>query len=153
MIAPVSETIKDRVAAVMISRNWVVPGLNDKDGTALDVAAGVLGGLASSRFDTALVKKEKLVVSISAYNRSFSQLGMFGIRAIVRQGVDPALVSKRIDEIMADFLKNGPTADEVSRVATTTAANTTEGLESGGGFGGKAVTLAEGALYSNDPGF
>ncbi|RMB54695.1 putative Zn-dependent peptidase [Sphingomonas sp. PP-CE-3A-406] len=151
--APVSETIKDRVAAVMISRNWVVPGLNDKDGTALEVAAGVLGGLASSRFDTALVKKEKLVTRISASNSSFSQLGMFEIEAIVRQGVDPALVSKRIDEILADFLKNGPTADEVSRVATTTAARTMEGLESVGGFGGKAVTLAEGALYSNDPGY
>ncbi len=151
--APVSETIKDRVAAVMISRNWVVPGLNDKDGTALDVAAGVLGGLASSRFDTALVKKEKLVTRISAENSSFSQLGMFEIQAIVREGVDPALVSKRIDEILADFLKNGPTADEVSRVATTTAARRMEGLESVGGFGGKAVALAEGALYSNDPGF
>jgi zinc protease len=151
--APVSETIQDRVAAVMISRNWVVPGMNDKDGTALDVAGGVLGGLASSRLDTALVKKEKLAVSVSAYNSSFSQLGMFTIRAIVRPGVDPALVSKRIDEILADFLKTGPTADEVTRVATTGAAATIAGLESVGGFGGKAVTLAEGALYSNDPGF
>ncbi len=151
--APVSETMQDRVAAVMISRNWVVPGLNDKDGTALDVAAGVLGGLASSRLDTALVKKEKLAVSVSAENSSFSQLGMFGIRAIVRPDVDPAIVSRRIDEILADFLKTGPTADEVTRVATTRAARTIGGLESVGGFGGKAVTLAEGALYSNDPGF
>ncbi|MEG3163896.1 pitrilysin family protein [Sphingomonas sp. PB2P19] len=151
--APVNETMQDRVAAVMISKNWVVPGLNDKDGTALDVAAGVLGGLASSRLDTALVKKEKLAVNVSANNGSFSQLGMFGIRAIVRPGVDPAIVSRRIDEILAEFLKTGPTADEVTRVATTSAAATIAGLESVGGFGGKAVTLAEGALYSNDPGF
>ncbi len=151
--APVSETIQDRVAAVMISRYWAVPGLNDTDGTALDVAAGVLGGLASSRLDTALVKKEKLAVNVSAANSSYSQLGTFGIRALVRPGVDPALVSKRIDEILADFLKTGPTADEVTRVATTSAAATIAGLESVGGFGGKAVTLAEGALYSNDPGF
>ena len=151
--APVSETMKDRVAAVMISRNWAVPGLNDKDAAALDVAAGVLGGLASSRLDNSLVKREKLVVSISAFNNSFSQLGMFGIRAIVKPGVDPALVSQRIDAILADFLKNGPTADEVSRVVTRDTVRTIEGLESVGGFGGKAVTLAEGALYSNDPGF
>jgi predicted Zn-dependent peptidase len=151
--APVSETMQDRVAAVMISKNWVVPGLNDKDGTALDVAAGVLGGLASSRLDTALVKKEKLAVNVSAYNRSFSQLGMFGIRAIVRPGVDPAIVSRRIDEILAEFRKTGPSADEVTRVATTGAAQTIAGLESVGGFGGKAVALAEGTLYSNDPGF
>ncbi len=30
-------------------------------------------------------------------------------------------------------------------------AGTIAGLESVGGFGGKAVTLAEGALYSNNP--
>jgi predicted Zn-dependent peptidase len=151
--APVSETIRDRVAAVMISRNWAVPGLNDKDAAALDVAAGVLGGLASSRLDNALVKREKLVVSVSADNDSFAQVGMFAIRALVRPGVDPALVSRRIDEILADFLKNGPTADEVNRVVTQQTARTIEGLESVGGFGGKAVTLAEGELYSNDPGF
>jgi predicted Zn-dependent peptidase len=151
--APVAETIKDRVAAVMLSRHWVVPGLNDQDAASLDVAAGVLGGLASSRLDNALVKREKLAVNVSAENESFSQLGMFEIQAIVKPGVDPAQVSRRIDEILADFIKNGPTADEVNRVVTRNTARTIQGLESVGGFGGKAVTLAEGALYSNDPGF
>ncbi|SFP57229.1 M16 family metallopeptidase [Sphingomonas rubra] len=151
--APKAETMTDRVAAVMITRNWAVPGLNDKDAVLLDVAAGVLGGLSSSRFDNILVKQEKLAVSASASNNSYAQVGTFGVNVIVRPGVDPALVSRRVDEIMADFLKNGPTADEVSRYATTSAARTIRGLESVGGFQGKAVTLAEGALYSNDPGF
>jgi zinc protease len=150
---PVSETMKDRVAAVMITRNWAVPGLKDKDSAPLDVAAGVLGGLASSRLDNALVKREKLVVNVSAGNSSLRGLGIFQIRAVVRPGVDPALVGSRIDAIVADFLKNGPTADEVNRVVTSSTARTVEGLESVGGFGGKAVTLAEGALYTGDPGF
>ncbi|KQU47433.1 peptidase M16 [Sphingomonas sp. Leaf339] len=153
LTAPKAETIRDRVAAVMVSRNWAVPGLNDPDSSALDVVAGVLGGLDSSRFDNALVKKEKLAVSVSTYNGAGAQVGTFGIRAIVRPGVDPALVSQRIDAILADFLKNGPTADEVSRVATTRAAGVIGGLESVGGFGGKAVALAQGALFSDDPGF
>ncbi len=46
LTAPVSETMTDRVAATLISRNWAVPGLNDSDSVALDVAAGVLGGRA-----------------------------------------------------------------------------------------------------------
>ncbi|MEO9129667.1 MAG: pitrilysin family protein, partial [Sphingomonas sp.] len=37
--------------------------------------------------------------------------------------------------------------------ATTSISGTIAGLESVGGFGGKAVTLASGALYSNDPGY
>ena len=49
-----------------------------------------------------------------------SQIGMFQVQAVVRPGVDPALVSKRLDEIVADLIRNGPTADEVQRVATTT---------------------------------
>lgn len=151
--APVSETIKDRVAAVMITRNWAVPGLNDPASASLDVAAAVLGGGQSSRLYNALVRQEKLLVSVSAYNQSFSQLGMFAIRAQVKPGVDPAVASRRIDEIVADFLKSGPTADEVNRVVVRDTAGTIRGLESVGGFGGKAVTLAEGALYSNDPGF
>lgn len=92
-------------------------------------------------------------MQVSASDRVFSQVGMFNITAIVRHGVDPALVNKRMEEILADFLKNGPTVDEVKRVATSMVSNRVRGLESVGGFGGKAVALAEGALYSNDPGF
>jgi predicted Zn-dependent peptidase len=153
LAAPKAETMTDRVAQVMITRNWTVPGLNDPQTRALDVAAGALGGLSSSRLNTILVKQEKLAVSASAYNWSSAQIGQFGIRVLVRPGVDPALVTKRIDQIVADFLRTGPTADEVRRVATTEAAGRIRGLESVGGFGGKAVALAQGALFSNDPGF
>lgn len=150
---PASEVMKDRVAATMLVRTWAVPGLNDPDADALDVAAGVLGGLASSRFDNILVKQDKLAVRVSAGNSSFAQVGTFTINAIVRPGVDAAQVSARIDRILADFLRDGPTADEVNRYVTSSVSERIQGLESVGGFGGKAVALAEGALYSNDPGF
>ena len=39
---------------------------------------------------------------------------MFEVNATVKPGVDPALVDKRLDEIMADYLANGPTEDEVA---------------------------------------
>ena len=151
--APKVETIKDRVSTTRLYRMWAVPGLNDKDSVALDVAAGVLGGLSSSRLDNALVRKEKLAVRVTAGNESFAQVGMFVVYVDVKPGVDPAVVGKRLDEIIADVIANGPTADEVQRVATRDAAGRIAGLESTGGFGGKAVALAEGALYSNDPGF
>jgi predicted Zn-dependent peptidase len=150
---PAREVMKDRVAATLIMKEWAVPGLNDKDAPALEVAAGVLGGLASSRFDNALVKGEKLAVQSSAEYEPFAQVGTFQITAIVRPGVDAATVSKRLDALVAEFMKNGPTADEVNRYVTSTVSNRIDGLEAVGGFGGKATALAEGALYSNDPGF
>jgi zinc protease len=147
------ETMTDRVAAPMVLKTWAVPGLNDPESTSLDVAGSVLGGLASSRLDNILVKQEKLAVSVSAGNSAGAQVGTFRMQAIVRPGADPALVSQRMDAILADFLKTGPTQDEVNRVVTTRAAGIIEGLESVGGFGGKAVALAQGALFSNDPAF
>lgn len=152
---PAAKTVvmKDRVAATLILRSWAVPGLNDPDSVPLDVFGDVLGGLASSRLDNELVRKDKTAVQVSAGIQSMSQLGMFQIQAIVKPGVDPAVVSKRLDEILADLLKNGPTADEVQRVATTNVSSRISGLESVGGFGGKAVALASGELYSDDPAF
>jgi predicted Zn-dependent peptidase len=153
LAAPVREVMKDRVAATMIVRAWPVPGSNDADAIPLDVAGSVLGGLSSSRLDNALVRKEKLAVQVSAGVQSFSQAGAFQVTAVVRPGVDPALVEKRLDEIIADYIRTGPTADEVQRVATTRVSGRIAGLESVGGFGGKAVALAEGELYANDPEF
>ena len=152
---PQSKTVvmKDRVAATMILRTWAVPGLNDPESVALDVFGDVLGGLASSRLDNALVRKDKVAVQVSAGIQSMSQLGIFQVQAIVKPGVDAALVAKRLDEIVADLIANGPTADEVQRVATTAVSGRISGLESVGGFGGKAVALASGELYSDDPAF
>ncbi|MCD2316663.1 insulinase family protein [Sphingomonas sp. IC-11] len=148
-----SEVMKDRVAAPLVVKSWPVPGLNDPVAPALEVAASVLGGLASSRFDNALVKGDKTAVQVSASYSDFAQVGTFTIQALVRPDVDPAIVSRRLDELVAEFIRNGPTADEVQRTLTTTISRRIGGLEAVGGFGGKAVALAEGALYSNDPGF
>ena len=51
--------MRDRVAAPLVTRSWAVPGLNEADAAALEVAGGVLGGLSSSRLDNALVKQDK----------------------------------------------------------------------------------------------
>lgn len=145
------ETMKDRVATTRITRSWAVPGLNDPDSVGLDVAAGVLGGGASSRLYDTLVRKERLAVRVSADNQSFSQVGIFELSVDVRPGVDAATVTKRLDAVVADFLATGPTADELQRYQVRSIAGRVKGLEAVGGFGGKAVALAEGALYSNDP--
>jgi zinc protease len=152
---PQSKTVvmKDRVAATMILRSWAVPGLNDPDSVALDVFGDVLGGLASSRLDNELVRKDKSAVQVSAGIQSMSQLGIFQVQAIVKPGVDANAVAKRLDEIVGDLIAKGPTADEVQRVATTAVSSRISGLESVGGFGGKAVALASGELYSGDPAF
>jgi predicted Zn-dependent peptidase len=149
--APVDQVMKDRVATTRILRSWAAPGLNDPDTTRLDIAMSVLGGLASSRLDNALVRHDKTAVAVSAGVQEFEKVSIVEISADVKPGVDPATVATRLDALIADYLKTGPTADEVRRAATREIAGRIAGLESVGGFHGKAVTLAEGEVYSDDP--
>ena len=153
LAAPKSDVIHDRVGAALVTRQWAVPGLNDKDAAALQAGASVLGGLSSSRLSNALVRKEKLAVQVNAGVQSLAQVGIFQVIMVVRPGVDVDMASKRLDELVADYIKTGPTADELQRTVTTSVARRISGLESVGGFGGKAVALAQGELYSADPGY
>jgi len=151
LAAPQAIALKDRVPFTRISRYWAIEGVNGADTTALDVAAAVLGGLSSSRLDNALVRGDQSAVSVTASAQSYENIGVLNVSADVKPGGDPVAVAKRLDAIIAEFLKNGPTADEVRRVATRSIAGTIAGLESVGGGGGKAVVLAQGEIYSGDP--
>ena len=151
LAAPVSKVVKDKVPYTRIARYWTIEGVNGTDTTALSAAAAVLGGLSSSRLNNALVRGDKTVVSVGASAEAFEKVGMLSVVANVKPGQDANAVGVRLDALIADFLKNGPTADEVRRVVTKAVSGTIGGYESVGGFGGKAVALAEGLVYSNDP--
>jgi predicted Zn-dependent peptidase len=152
---PAAKTVemKDHVATTSITHYWSVPGLLDPRMPALDVGASILGGLASSRLDEELVRKEKVAVNVSAGLSPFQRVGVLSVSATVRPGVDPSLVSKRLDEIVADYLAKGPTRDEVQRAVMSEVSGRIRGLEQVGGFGGKAVSLAEGQTFAHDSNF
>ncbi|MBA4353869.1 MAG: peptidase M16 [Novosphingobium sp.] len=149
--APLTKTIKDQVATTRIYRMWAVPGLDNPDYLPLDLAASVLGGLASSRLDDALVRQQKAAVAVSASASIFAQAGQFVVQADVTPGQDPAKVAAALDAEVAKFIKEGPSADELLRAATSATAGEIRGLERTGGGSGKAPTLAEGLLYNGDP--
>ena len=151
LAAPIDKVMHDRVAQVKLSREWTGPGATSQDNNLLGLALDIIGGLGGSRLNDQLVRKEAIAVGVSAGQQTHEDLSFVDINAQVKPGVDPALVGQRLDQIIADFLKTGPTADEVRRAATTALANRVKGLEQVGGFGGKAVALAEGATYSGDP--
>jgi zinc protease len=147
------ETMHDRVATARLYRNWVAPGMTHEDSTLLATAAAVLGGLSTARLENALVRDEKLAVAVSGSLQPFEKVSLIELTVDVRPGVDPRTVEQRMDQIVHQFLVDGPTEDEVQRVVTGALSGTIRGLEKVGGFGGKAVTLAEGQLYADDPEF
>ncbi|OOG62841.1 peptidase M16 [Rhodanobacter sp. B04] len=142
----------DHVAQPRIIRTWVVPQLGSDDAIQLDLAAFALGGGKTSRLYQRLVYQDKLVDHISADIGEFALASQFQIQADVKQGVDPAKVEAVINEELRKFLASGPTQDELDRAKVANRAGFVRGLEKVGGFGGKAVILAEGQVYRGDPG-
>ncbi|HEX8366732.1 MAG TPA: pitrilysin family protein [Allosphingosinicella sp.] len=153
LAAPLSETMTDRVANTRLYRNWAVPGMLDGQSVALEVAASVFGGLASSRLDNALVRGDRSAVGVTASMTPFQRVGVFSIIVDVRPGVDAAAVERRLDALIAEFIAEGPSDDEVRRAVMRAVSSTVFGMEQVGGFGGKAVALAQGTLLAGDPAF
>ncbi|MGH9140045.1 MAG: M16 family metallopeptidase, partial [Vicinamibacterales bacterium] len=147
-------TMTDTVSQTRIYREWNTSGLDStgNDRLMLDLAAQVLGGSKTSRLYQRLVYQDKLADDVSVYNMTFELANMTQLQVDVKKGVDPAKVEAAVADEWRKFLKGGPTADELQRAKTTYQADTIRGLEQVGGFSGKAVTLAEGQVYRDDPG-
>jgi predicted Zn-dependent peptidase len=143
--------LADQVPVTRVSRVWTGPGINHADAPALAVGLYILGGLASSRLDNALVRGDELAVRVSAGDQQHEMLSFLQAELDVKPGVDRAGAEAAFDKVIADFVANGPTDDEVARAATKIVSGQIGALEEVGGFGGKGATLAEGLLYSNDP--
>lgn len=153
LAAPINEVLHDRVSNTRIERSWVVPGQGHEDEVDLAIAGQVLGGLASSRLDRILVRDEQTAVAVTAGLQPFQRLSFFSVTVDVKPGQDADAVTRRLDEIMADFIANGPTADEIQRVATTQIAQSTFAIEQIGGFTGATWVLADGQIMTGDPGY
>nr|WP_166177281.1 pitrilysin family protein [Altererythrobacter segetis] len=149
--APVRETITDQVPVTRIIRAWTGPALTATDAVPLQAGLYVLGGLASSRLDNALVRGEELAVSVTAGVEQHEQIGFIQAQMDVKPGVDVAMAEKRFDTVIDDLVRNGPTKDELQRAATDIVSSQIGALELVGGFSGKGATLAEGELYAHDP--
>lgn len=145
--------MRDNVAATTLTTYWPAPGITSEELTALNIGTSILGGLASSRLDEILVRDEQLAVGVTAGNFDFQRVGILSVGATLKPGGDLAALESRLNELLAEFIAEGPSEEEVRRAATNQLAGTIRGLEQVGGFGGKAVALARGEVLASDPGF
>ncbi|MDG2002543.1 MAG: pitrilysin family protein [Novosphingobium sp.] len=152
LATPKLREMTDQVPVLRLTRQWSGPGLNDPDTAALSIGMHILGGLASSRLDNELVRGDELAVRVTAYAQSFEQISFLEATMDIKPGVDRQMAEARFDEAIAEYLAAGPTADELRRAVTSTLSSQIGQLELVGGFSGKGATLAEGEVYSGDPG-
>ncbi|MEO6152091.1 MAG: pitrilysin family protein [Croceibacterium sp.] len=151
LAAPVDQQIADQVPVTRIYRAWSGPSLTDPDAVPLAAGLYVLGGLASSRLDNALVRGRQLAVAVTAGAQQEEEVAVLQATMDVKPGVDVTQAETAFGKVIADFIASGPTQDELQRAATQLVSGQIGALELVGGNGGKGATLAEGLLYASDP--
>jgi zinc protease len=145
------QSAQDRVPQTRIMKFWNVPGDATRDRVLLDLAAQVLSNGKSSRFYKRLVYDDQSATSVVAFTDVHEIASLFTVQVDVRKDGDPAKVEKTMDEEMAKFLSEGPTADELQRAKTDVFAGFIRGVERIGGFGGTSDVLAAGMIYAGTP--
>jgi zinc protease len=111
--------IDARVASPMIQRNYLAPSYataTGRDAYALDILSGIIGSGSSSRLYKKLVIEKRIAAYAGAwYSSDGLDSGSFGVYGAPNPGGKVEEVEAAIDEVLADILKNGVTADEVAK--------------------------------------
>jgi zinc protease len=143
----------DRVPQARVYKVWNTPGWGTVDGDHLMLIGDLLTSGKSSRLYKRLVYDEQIATSVNAYADLREIGGLFVIEATARPGGDLAQVERAVNEELARFLAEGPTAAELQRVKTGFRADFVRGVERIGGFGGKSDALAQGEVFAGRPDF
>lgn len=110
------------------SRNYLAPSYRTakaREAYALSVGAEILGGGATSRLYRALVEDQKLAAEASAsYSGDDYDYSTFDIDLTPRSGVKLAALETAGDKVIAEFLKSGPSAEEMKRAISRLRAST-----------------------------
>ena len=143
----------DQVPAILANRAWAVPGYKTRDRALLHLAASVLGEGRNSRFYLDLIYNRPLASSVNVSVAPYELASVFDLSVTLRPGQPASVATEAIDRLVAEFLAEGPTVDELARAATSINASTMRSLERVGDGNGKAAVLASGELYAGDPRF
>jgi len=81
----------------------------------MDLVAGVLSDGISSRLYQRLITDDPLALDVSAFQESNMLGSLFQVRATARDGVALDDLEKAMDEVIQQFLAEGPTASELEK--------------------------------------
>jgi predicted Zn-dependent peptidase len=159
-VAPVkltSETVirhEEKVATLpLLTLAWHSPGyLTEGDATA-DVLATVLATGKASRLYKRLVLEKQIAQNVDAGQQSIGAQSVFSIEVVARPGVSTDTLRQEVDAVLEEIRKNGVTAEEVNRARTRFDTQFLAGLQSIGGFGGKADVLQNYNHFVGEPSY
>jgi len=143
--------VQDRVPQARLYRIWNVPEYGSPEEALLDLAAEILGQGKTSRLYKRLVYKDQIATSASSSNDTNEIGGQFDFTLTANPGGDLSKMEKAADEELQNFLKNGPTPEELQLAKTQILGRYARIVERIGGFGGKSDVLARCQTYTGNP--
>ncbi|MCI4664516.1 MAG: insulinase family protein [Neomegalonema sp.] len=137
-----------KVRQPFVMRQYLVPSyVTAKPGEAeaLSVATDILGGGFTARLSQRLVVQGKIALSAGAYYTGFTRdKTTLTVYVVPRPGVSLAEAEKRLDAVIAELIKEGPTEDELRRTKTSVIAASIYRLDSQASMArvyGAAITI------------
>ncbi len=144
------EVMEDHVSQTYMTWTWAIPGRTTKEYAELEVAASIFGGSRNSRLYSKLVHEEERANSASAMTIPGELSSLFMIQVELKYGETIEDMTAVIEEMLAEFLEDGPTTKELNRVKVSIENSMIRAMES---ISSKGSALASGAIHANDPGF
>lgn len=142
---------QDRVPESRITMVWNTPQTLSKEDAHLNLVSSILSSGKNSRLYKKLIYEDQSASSVAAFHWDKEISGNFVVQANVKPGHSVAEVEETVNSILAEFIKNGPTQQELERAKAQFFSGYIKGLERIGGFGGKSDILASSMVYGNDP--
>ena len=109
-------TMVDRVPQSKVIMVWHSPARYAPGDVALDVVAGALTDGVSSLLYRRLVDEEKLATDVVANQQSLALGSLFSIEVTAAEGADLDKLETSLDDELAKFKRQGPSAAAVERV-------------------------------------
>ena len=144
-------TITDTVQLPRVYMSWLTPAIFTPGDADADLAAAILGGGKSSRLYKALVYDQQIAQAVQATQESLILGSKFTIEATARPGHTADELEAAINAELRRFTEQGPDAAELERARNTIETGIITGLETLGGFGGKADRLNSYQHYLGTP--
>ena len=111
-------TMRDRVKLPRLYFVWHSPSLLQPGDAEMDLLADVLATGKQSRLHRELVFEQQLALDVDAYQESRMEGSTFGIEVTARAGVDPAVLKRAVDRVLAQARAAAPSQQELDRAVS-----------------------------------
>jgi zinc protease len=129
-----------------------VPPAKDSRAPVVSLLGSVIGGGSSSRLDESLVRRQEIATGVSGFNLGLADgADMLVFIATGKPGSSPDSLERALLAELAGT--SSFTQAELDRARASERFSFVNGLQTTGGFGGRADRLAEGWTFFHDPNY